>query len=471
MNNSIESLILHSLIYNEKYTRKVVAFLDGAYFSTFRERFLYDRIDNYFEEYNVCPTPEILTIDVTEASGISEEQEKEIHELLNELSQIQTENLTEEWMIDSTEKFCQDRAIHNAILDSITIINGENKKLDKGSIPKILSDALAVSFDANVGHDYIGDAEERFEFYKRTEKKIPFDIESLNKITKGGLSEKSFNVFSAVSGTGKSLAMCSFAASNLSMGYNVLYITMEMSEEKIAERIDANLLDVDISTIEEMPKVLYDRKMKHVRENTKGKLFVKEYPTAGAGANHFRALLDELKMKKNFKPDIIYIDYLNICSSSRLKMGNSVNSYTYVKSIAEELRGIAVEYVVPVVTATQTNRSGFADGDPGMEGTSDSVGTVFIADLLCAIVSTEEFQERGVFLFKQLKNRYNDVSFMRRFFVGVDYPHMRLFEVKDPTEGLHDTNTTVKKGSFDEEDKDMFTSRRRPVKYDGLNME
>ena len=464
MTHSVDNLILHSLLYNEIYTRKVLAFLEPSYFGPFHQRFLFELIQKYFDSYNVCPTPEILSVDVCESGSITDEQEKDILGYLSELSEINSENITDQWLIDSTEKFCQERAVHNAILQSIGIINGDNNRLDKGSIPKILSDALAVSFDANVGHDYLQNTDERYDFYHHKEKKIPFDLESLNKITKGGFSIKTLNVFAGTTGAGKSLAMCHMAASNLSMGYNVLYITLEMAEERIAERIDANLLDVDISTLEEIPKPLYDRKVSKMKNNVKGKLFIKEYPTAGANVNHFRALLDELKIKKNFIPDIIYIDYMNICSSSRLKMGSSVNTYTYVKSIAEELRGFAIESLCPVVSATQFNRGSSTDTDPGMDGTSDSFGTVFTTDFFAAIVSSEEFQEKGVYLIKQLKNRYNDPTFMRRFMIGVDYKKMRLYEISNPQEGLYES-----KMNDDQSDNKM--SKRRSSKFDNVIME
>lgn len=464
MTNSIEDIILHSLIHDEKYTRKVIAFLKGVYFDSFKRRFLFESIQKYFDDYNVCPTLEILSIDISNSTSITDEQESDILEYLSSLSDISHDDLTEQWLLDSTEKFCQEKAVHHALFESISIMNGENNRLDRGSIPKILSDALAVSFDANVGHDYVENTDERYRFYHHKEKKIPFDLESMNKITKGGFSTKTLNVFAAATGAGKSLVMCHMAAANLSMGYNVLYITMEMAEERIAERIDANLLDVDINTLEEIPKALYDRKVNRMKENVKGKLFIKEYPTAGANVNHFRSLVDELKMKKNFIPDIIYIDYMNICSSSRLKMGSSVNTYTYVKSIAEELRGFAAENDCPIISATQFNRTASTDSDPGMDGTSDSFGTVFTTDFFAAIISSEEFQEKGVYLIKQLKNRYNDPTFMRRFQIGVEYKKMRLYEVQNPIEGLYEENIKDSEDSFPRQ-------KRRSSKFDNVIMD
>lgn len=464
MTNSIEDIILHSLIHDEKYTRKVIAFLKGVYFDSFKRRFLFESIQKYFDDYNVCPTLEILSIDISNSTSITDEQESDILGYLSSLSDISHDDLTEQWLLDSTEKFCQEKAVHHALFESISIMNGENNRLDRGSIPKILSDALAVSFDANVGHDYVENTDERYMFYHHKEKKIPFDLESMNKITKGGFSTKTLNVFAAATGAGKSLVMCHMAAANLSMGYNVLYITMEMAEERIAERIDANLLDVDINTLEEIPKALYDRKVNRMKENVKGKLFIKEYPTAGANVNHFRSLVDELKIKKNFVPDIIYIDYMNICSSSRLKMGSSVNTYTYVKSIAEELRGFAAENECPIISATQFNRTASTDSDPGMDGTSDSFGTVFTTDFFAAIISSEEFQEKGVYLIKQLKNRYNDPTFMRRFQIGVEYKKMRLYEVQNPIEGLYEENIKDSEDSFPRQ-------KRRSSKFDNVIMD
>lgn len=463
--NRIESLILHSLIYNEPYTRKALPFITGRYFSHKKERFLFEKIGDYIEKYNSTPTPEVISLSISEASGITEQEETDILDYLNELTQMDVSNVSEQWLLDETERFCQERSVHNAILDSISILNGENKKLDKGAIPNILSEALSVSFDTNVGHDYVEDSDARFEFYHRKEKKVPFDLDSFNKITKGGLTEKTLNIILAATGTGKTLVMNHMAAANLTMGQDVLYITLEMSEEKIAERIDANLLDISMNDIEELPKPMYDRKIAKLKQNVKGRLMIKEYPTANASVNHFRALLDEMKMKKNFVPDIIYIDYMNIAASARLRMGNSVNSYNYVKSIAEELRGLAVEYAVPIVTATQSNRNAFADSDVGLDGTSDSFGTTFTADMMFAVMSSEDMQERGQYLIKQLKNRYQDPTFMRRFIIGVDYAKMRLYEVENPLDGLYENN----------EEKQQDTSgpnKRRSNKgrFDSLNI-
>lgn len=457
MQNTIETLVLHSLVYNESYSRKVLPFLDSRYFGVKKEKIVFQEIQKYYNEYNSPPSLDIIAMGISNLHGLSDVEEQESLEFLSSLKTAITDELNEQWLVDQTEVFCQEKAIHNAILDSINIINGENTKLDKGAIPSVLSDALAVSFDSSVGHDYLTDTENRFDFYHHKEKKIPFDIESLNKITKGGLNVKSLTVLAGGTGTGKSLVMCHMAAANISMGFNVLYLTLEMSEERIAERIDANLLDVSISEIEQLPKPLFDRKVERMKQTVKGKLVIKEYPTTGASTNHFRALLEELRIKKNFEPDIIYVDYLNICSSSRLKMGNSVNTYVYVKAIAEELRGLAVEFNVPVVTGTQLNRGAFSDMDADMTGLSDSFGTGMTSDLMLGILTNESLQENGQYLFKILKNRYVDPAFMRRFLVGVDYPHMRLYELQNPLDGLYEEKDD-KKTKDKTRTKDRFNS-------------
>ena len=424
----IETLILSNLIYNESYCRKVMPFLQKVYFQVRKESILYDIVHNYFQKYNSLPPLEAIKMTVTETGGITQVEQEDILEYVNELKVDTADG--DDWLTDQTETFCSERAIHNAILTSVDILDGENKQLDKGAIPKLLSDALAVSFDTHIGHDYVNDSEDRFEYYHRIEKKIPFDMDSFNKITRGGFSTKTLNILLAGTGVGKSLAMCSFAASNLSMGFKVLYITLEMSEERIAERIDANLLQTNIGDLESLLKASYDRKIERMKESVKGQLMIKEYPTASANATHFRSLIDELKMKKNFVPDIIYVDYLNIASSSRVRMGNSINSYTYVKSIAEELRGLAVEYNIPVMTATQTNRTGFVNSDIDLGDTSESFGLPMTADMMFAIMTSDEMQENGQFMVKQLKNRYVDPTFMKRFLVGVDYAQMRLYELQ-----------------------------------------
>ena len=420
-------------------------FLRKDYFQVRKESILYDIVQSYFQKYNTLPALESIKMMVSKTGGITQIEQEDILEYVDEFKVDSVDS--EEWLVDETEQFCSERAIHNAILTSVDILDGGNKQLDKGAIPKLLSDALAVSFDTHIGHDYVNDSEERFEYYHKIERKIPFDIDSFNKITRGGFSIKTLNILLAGTGVGKSLAMCSFAASNLSMGFKVLYITLEMSEERVAERIDANLLQTNIGDLESLLKTSYDRKIERMKESVKGQLIIKEYPTASANTTHFRSLIDELKMKKNFVPDILYVDYLNIASSARMRMGNSINSYTYVKSIAEELRGLAVEYGIPVMTATQTNRTGFLNSDIDLSDTSESFGLPMTADMMFAIMTNDEFQENGQFMVKQLKNRYVDPTFMKRFMVGVDYAQMRLYELQgeNKSEQPKETFTDMKR--------------------------
>lgn len=423
----IEKLILSNLVSNEEYGRKAIPFLKGEYFVERSIKALYEGIHTFVGKYNKFPNKEALLIELDENKEISSYYD-EVSALVHELEEKPNENF--DWLIDQTEKFCQDKAIYNAIMKSIQILDSDKEKLGKGAIPQILSDALSVSFDSHIGHDFFEDAAERYEYYHRKEEKVPFDLDYFNQITKGGLPNKSLNVILAGTGVGKSLAMCHFAAANLAAGLDVLYITMEMAEEKIAERIDANLLNVSLDELGLLPRDSYDKKMERLLSNTKGKLIVKEYPTASAGAGHFRHLLNELKVKRSFKPRIIYIDYLNICSSSRLKYGANVNSYTYIKAIAEELRGLAVEFDVPIVTATQTTRSGFTSSDLGLEDTSESFGLPATADFMIALISSEELQDLNQIMVKQLKNRYSDPTKHRRFVVGVDKSKMKLYDVE-----------------------------------------
>jgi len=418
--------ILGNLLQNEQYARKVLPFLKEEYFQYRTDKVLYKLIDEYVHKYNSIPNKIALEVEASDVTGITEEESKQILTKINTLS---AEEGDLDWLIDQTEKFCQDKAVYNAIMDSIQILDGKGTN-SKGSIPKILSDALAVSFDTHIGHDFLEDADTRFEFYHLKEKRVPFDLDYFNDITKGGLPLKTLNIALAGTGVGKSLFMCHCAAANLVNNLNVLYITMEMSEEKIAERIDANLLNEPIDMLSMLPKEAYDKKVERVKSKTKGKLIIKEYPTASAGAGHFRHLINELKIKKSFVPDIIYIDYLNICVSSRLKHGSNVNSYTYIKSIAEELRGLAVEFNVPIVSATQTTRSGFTNTDVGLEDTSESFGLPATADFMFALITSEELEDLGQILVKQLKNRYNDPSVNRKFVVGVDRKKMRLYNVE-----------------------------------------
>jgi replicative DNA helicase len=437
----LEQTILRNLIHNEDYLRKALPFLKDEYFTDKSEKVLFDEIISFTNAYNSTPSVEAITLAVKERRNLTNEEVEKCETYLQEIEQsAKTEQKTDNsWLIDKTEKFCQEKAIYNAVLNSISILDGKDKVNEKGAIPKILSDALAVSFDNSVGHDYLEDSDGRYEYYHRTEERIPFDLEYFNKITKGGLPRKTLNIALAGTGVGKSLFMCHVAAGAMSQGKNVLYITMEMAEEKIAERIDANLLNVSIDDLMQLPKDLYDKKVKRVKDMTTGKLIIKEYPTASASSVHFRTLLNELNLKRNFLPDIIFIDYLNICCSSRIKAGANVNSYTYVKSIAEELRGLAVEFGVPIVSATQTTRSGFTSSDPGLEDTSESFGLPATADLMFALISSEELEALGQIMVKQLKNRYSDPTAHKRFVLGVDRSKMKLYDVEqDAQQGLAD---------------------------------
>ena len=421
----IENLILRSLVHNEKYSRKVIPFIEPDYFHDSSERVLFEEIGQYMSKYNSPPSTSALSIEV---DGRVDLTESDVQNIRQTLANFDAVTGTDEWMLDSTEKWCKKQAIYNALMESVSIANGDSKSKTEDAIPSILSDALAVSFDSNVGHDYIENASERFDFYHQKEDKIPFDIELLNKITKGGLPNKTLNIALAGTGVGKSLFMCHVAASTLMQGKNVLYITCEMAEEKIAERIDANLLNTNIQNLTDLPKQMFESKISKLAKKTQGSLVIKEYPTAQAHSGHFKALLNELKLKKNFSPDIIFIDYLNICASSRIKAGSNANSYTLVKSIAEELRGLAVEFNVPIVSATQTTRSGYGNSDVNITDTSESFGLPATADLMVALISTEELEELGQIMVKQLKNRYNDPTIHKRFVVGIDRAKMRLYD-------------------------------------------
>jgi len=433
----IETKILSNLVYDEQYCRKVIPFIRTDYFSERKEAILAKVILDFFTKYNKPLTKEILSIEVGNRTDIND---KELSEINSYVDTMTHEEVNESWMLEQTEKFCKDKAVYNAILHSIRIIDGGDKVNTKDAIPSILSDALAISFDNHVGHDYIEDSDARYEFYHRVEEKVPFDLDMFNKITKGGLSKKTLNIVLAGTGVGKSLFMCHVAAGVLTQGKNVLYITMEMAEERIAERIDANLLNLTMDELKVIDKDIFDNRIKKISSKTQGKLIVKEYPTAGAHSGHFRALLEELKMKREFVPNIIFIDYLNICASQRMKQGGSINSYTYIKSIAEELRGLAVEYNVPIMSATQTTRSGFTNSDPGLEDTSESFGLPATADLMFALVSNEELEQLNQIVVKQLKNRYNDPSFYKRFVIGVDRAKMKLYDVEASAQvGLSDS--------------------------------
>ena len=427
---NLERAIFNNLLNNELYARKTIPFLKSDYFHNRNDKVVYELIDHYIMKYNATPTKEALLVDLNNRDNISEDQFKECKEIVEEIPDQSDQLSSTDWIVDQTEKFCQDKAIYNAIMESIQVMDDKTGKLSKGSIPQLLSDALAVSFDTSIGHDFIEDADSRFEFYHRTEERLPFDIDFLNKVTRGGLPRKTLNILLAGTGVGKTLAMCHFAASYLSSGNNVLYITMEMAEEKIAERIDANLLDVPLGELSMISKASYDKKMARLKEKTVGRLIVKEYPTSTAGSANFRHLLNELKIKKNFIPDVIFIDYLNICNSSRMKQGANVNSYTYIKAIAEELRGLAVEFNVPLISATQTTRSGFDSSDVSLTDTSESFGLPATADFMVALIATDELKALNQIMFKQLKNRYNDPDLFKRFVVGVDRPRMRLYDAE-----------------------------------------
>ena len=421
----IETTILRNLVFNEEFARKTIPFIQSDFFEERSEKIIFDEIVSFITKYDSAITLEALNIEVENRTDLTAEEVKNINDISKELNDSPIDH---QWLLDTTEKWCRDRAIYLALMESIHIADGEDSKKNRDAIPSILSDALAVSFDNNIGHDYIQNSDDRYEYYHRTEDKIPFDLEYFNKITKGGLPNKTLNIALAGTGVGKSLFMCHFASSVLLQGRNVLYITMEMAEEKIAERIDANLLNTPIQNLTDLPKPMFDKKVKKISSKTQGQLIIKEYPTASAHSGHFKALLNELALKKSFKPDIIFIDYLNICASSRYRANTAVNSYSYIKAIAEELRGLAVEANVPILSATQTTRSGFASSDVDLTDTSESFGLPATADLMFALISTEELEGLNQIMVKQLKNRYNDPTIFKRFIVGIDRAKMRLYD-------------------------------------------
>ena len=423
--DSVEFLILRNLLHNEEYIRKVIPFIKADYFEDITQKIVFEEISSFVEQYNKPSTKEILCIEAEKRSDINDSSYKDVTNLISSLNDEPSEF---EWLINTTEKWCRDRAIYLALMESIQLADGKDDTKGRDAIPTILSDALAVSFDSHVGHDYLLDYEERYESYHRKEDKIPFDLEFFDKITKGGIPNKTLNIALAGTGVGKSLFMCHFASSVLLQGKNVLYITLEMAEEKIAERIDANLLNVNIQDLVDLPKVMFGDKVTSLTKKTQGSLIIKEYPTASAHSGHFKALLNELALKKSFRPDIIFIDYLNICASSRYRTNNNVNSYSYIKAIAEELRGLAVEANLPIVSATQTTRSGFASSDVDLTDTSESFGLPATADLMFALISTEELEDLNQIMVKQLKNRYNDPTINKRFVIGIDRAKMRLYD-------------------------------------------
>ncbi len=448
----ITQKILQGLIDSDDFVRTAKPYLKDEYFKDHSEKVIFNLINNYIDKYNKPPNIESIKVDLDNSKDLSEDQHSTISKYVQGMVPGNTDI---DWLVDETEKFCQHQAIYNAIMESIQILDGKTKT-QKGSIPTLLTDALSVTFDPHIGHDFIEDADSRFEFYHRKEHKLPFNLEYFNKITKGGLSKKTLNICLAGTGVGKSLFMCHCAAANMLDGKNVLYITMEMAEEKIAERIDANLMGITMDELSILPKEAYDKKLNRIKDKTTGQIIVKEYPTAGAGSNHFRHLLNELKMKRNFVPDVIYVDYLNICMSSRIKYGASVNSYTYVKAIAEELRGLAVEFNLPVVSATQTTRSGFSSSDVGLEDTSESFGLPATADFMFAIIATEELDQLGQFQVKQLKNRYSDPGMFRRFIIGVDKAKMMLYDVEQSAQGDLMNDDTPSGNSDDPDRRKLF---------------
>lgn len=464
----IENTILTSLIFNEEYARKVVPFLKDEYFTDSDHKLIYQEIKTYIDKYNRLPTKEALQISIDERSDLNEERYKTVLHNINSMQYDINTELT--WLLDKTEKFCQDKAIYNAVRKSILVLDGKDKELDKGSIPQLLADALGVGFDSNIGHDFVENADDRFTFYHTKEDKIAFDLDYLNKITKGGVSRKSLSVILAGTGVGKTLFMTHCAAANLMNGKNVLYITMEMAEERIAERIDANLLDITLDDLRYLTREVYHSRMSSIRKRTNGKLIIKEYPTASAGSNHFRFLLNELKLKKNFIPDIIYIDYLNICMSSRLRQNANVNSYTYIKAIAEELRGLAVEFNLPIVSATQTTRSGYSNSDMEITDTSESFGLPATADFMIGVISSEELENIGQIMVKQLKNRWGDVNQPKRFVVGIDRSRMKLYDVEQSAQKNVANEPVMDSTNFGErlDDEKVTRFKKRKPSFEGF---
>ena len=456
---TIEQTILTNLIYNEDYTRKVLPFIRGDYFSDRTERTVFEEIQKFVDKYNDLPNQNALEVELDSRSDLNEDDYKRVLSVVKELEKDDNANF--DWLVETTEDFCKDKAVYNAIVDGIKIIDGKDKARGVDALPSILTEALAVGFDNRIGHDYLCDAESRFEFYHKVEEKIPFDLDFFNRITKGGLPQKTLNIALAGTGVGKSLFMCHMAANCLSQGKSVLYITLEMAEERIAERIDANLMNISIDDLHELPKQMYDTKIDNIIQSTTGNLVIKEYPTASAHSNHFRGLIKELAVKKSFKPDIIFIDYLNICASSRFKANGNVNSYMYIKAIAEELRGLAVEINVPIMSATQTTRSGYSNSDIGLEDTSESFGLPATADLMFALISNEELEELNQIAIKQLKNRYNDPTINKRFVIGIDRAKMKLFDISQ-----NEQNDLADSG----QDDDLPVFDKSSFGYDGFSV-
>jgi|TARA_R110002050_G_scaffold245790_2_gene383395 replicative DNA helicase len=456
LKNRIEQVILENLIKDDTYVRKVIPFLKPEYFMQYEDKKVFDIIFNFVEKYNNPPSKQAIILAVNEDTSLNEDSHVKCMEVINTLN---GDEVNRDWLIDETEKFCKDKALYLGVMESIQIIDGKNKDKSTDALPSILSEALSVGFDTNIGHDFIEDAEKRYDFYHRIEEKVEFDLDMFNKITEGGLSNKTLNIALAGTGVGKSLFMCHMASAAISKGKNVLYITLEMSEERIAERIDANLMNLPIQELSDLSKAMYDDRIKKINDKIEGRLIIKEYPTASAHSGHFKALINELKLKRSFFPDIIFIDYLNICSSSRFRPGSSANSYTIIKSIAEELRGLAVEQNVPIVSATQTTRGGYDNSDVSLTDTSESFGLPATADLMFAIISTEELEQMGQFMIKQLKNRYADPTRNKRFMIGVDRSRMKLFDL-DPSAQTQLTDANI--------DIPVFDSGQTENKYDGF---
>ena len=462
MNQTIEKTTLNNLVFNEDYCRKVLPFIKPDYFDIKEEKVVFEEIIKFVDKYKKIPTKTSLEIEIEHRKDLTEVEHDKVVELIQSLNPAEVDF---DWLVDTTEKFCKDKAIYNAVVEGISIIDGKDKKRSPDAIPSILTDALAVSFDNAVGHDYFDDSDKRFEFYHKVEERIPFDLDFFNKITKGGLPQKTLNIALAGTGVGKSLFMCHMAANCLSQGKNVLYITLEMAEERIAERIDANLMNISMEDLHNLPKKMFDDKITKLMSKTNGKLIVKEYPTASAHSAHFRGLIKELAIKRTFKPDIIFVDYLNICASSRFKGATNVNSYSYIKSVAEELRGLAVECNVPIMSATQTTRSGFTSSDLGLEDTSESFGLPATADFMFALISNEEMEELGQILVKQLKNRYNDPTMNKRFVIGIDRSKMLLYDVQ-----IKEQDDLVDSGQEPVFDKTSFGTKFKDSKYEDFKV-
>ena len=457
---TIERTTLSNLVYNENYTRKVLPFLKSEYFSDRQERIVFEEISKFVEKFNNRPTKQALSIELDKRKDLNDDEFKKVLEVVETLSDAEVDL---NWLVETTEKFCKEKAVYNAVLESIKIIDGKDKQKQIDAIPDVLSDALSVGFDQHIGHDYVDDGEGRFEFYHKKEEKIEFDLDYFNKITKGGLPQKTLNVALAGTGVGKSLFMCHFASSLLMQGKNVLYITLEMAEEKIAERIDANLMNVTMDELHQLPKKMFEDRLTKIQSKTKGRLIIKEYPTASAHAGHFRALIKELALKKSFKPDIIFVDYLNICASSRFRGNANVGSYFYIKAIAEELRGLAVENNLPIVSATQTTRGGYSNSDIGMEDTSESFALPATADFMFALISTEELEKLNQIMVKQLKNRYNDPNMNKRFVIGVDRGKMKLYDCEQEAQ-----EDIIDNGQDD--DKPLFDKSRSYEKFSDIKV-